>query len=366
MKLPIDVQAVIEEAMSLDEASATELLVAVYLDETAPGDVQAQVRQAFASARPNCRVTMVYFPSFPVIAVPGTDMAVIVAGLDANVGRYTEELRGAGVPVMVVTTLPELVAGIAYAEGHPILEGDLVAPEAPDDGAEEPFVLSEPLAEALKRRMGEWVIEACRPRRLAFALAFHFVRRPLALESVRATAAQNAGVGFVTLIPGADLPIMTLNQAKILLQIAAAYGQPLTLARAKELVGIVGGAFACRAFARQLLAVVPALGWLVKGAIGYSGTLAMGYAAVEYFEGGGRVDRFLGSALRSAGSAVQTAYRFVQDVQEAADQQSIAGSVEGGSAKGGSGFAEGSSAKGASAEGASAKGEMSSKGAQSR
>ena len=55
---------------------------------------------------------------------------------------------------------------------------------------------------------------------------------------------QNAGVGLVVFIPGADLPIMTLNQAKMLLQIAAAYGEPMGKERVKELAAVVGGAFA--------------------------------------------------------------------------------------------------------------------------
>ncbi len=52
------------------------------------------------------------------------------------------------------------------------------------------------------------------------------------------TAAQNAGVGLVVVIPGADMPVMTANQAKMVLEIAAAYGQPLTVERIKELAAI--------------------------------------------------------------------------------------------------------------------------------
>lgn len=40
--------------------------------------------------------------------------------------------------------------------------------------------------------MGEWIIDACRDKRLAFALAFPFVRRPLSVDAVNATAVQNA------------------------------------------------------------------------------------------------------------------------------------------------------------------------------
>ena len=63
-------------------------------------------------------------------------------------------------------------------------------------------------------------------KRLALALSFPFVRKPLSLEAVSATSLQNAGIGLVLFIPGADMTLMTLNQAKMLLQIAAACGEP--------------------------------------------------------------------------------------------------------------------------------------------
>ncbi len=122
---------------------------------------------------------------------------------------------------------------------------------------------------------------------------------------MRSTAAQNAGVGLVVVIPGADMPVMTANQAKMVLEIAAAYGQPLTAERIKELAAIVGGGFAWRAVARQIIGVVPALGWAVKAGIGYGGTVAMGTAAIEYFEHGGTVGGLIGALNEARGKAVR-------------------------------------------------------------
>ena len=51
-----------------------------------------------------------------------------------------------------------------------------------------------------------------------------------------------------------------------------------------ELLGVVGAGFGLRAVARELLDVVPVAGWAVKGAIAYTGTRAVGEAAVRYFE----------------------------------------------------------------------------------
>ncbi|WP_080798165.1 YcjF family protein [Arabiibacter massiliensis] len=324
MQLPVDIKAVIDEATNIDEARQTPLSVSVYLDDGAPGDVLAHVRQAFASASVHARVSLMYLDGRPFAPYAGDDMAVIVAGLDERVGSCAEELRRAGVPVMVVTTLPSLVADVADAAGHPIPRGDLVAPKAPrvpaalpaaDDSADaaapaapaEPYALDAAAAASLSERMGGWVIDACNEKRLAFALAFPFVRKPLSLEAVNATALQNAGVGLLVVIPGADLPVMTLNQAKMLLMIAAAYGEELNMERVKELAAVVGGAFACRAVARQLVAFVPALGWAIKAAIGYSGTQAMGRAAIEYFEDGATLGRLTDAVARARDKVVRAA-----------------------------------------------------------
>ena len=149
-----------------------------------------------------------------------------------------------------------------------------------------PNLLTEQRKRVLNNRMGEWIIETCHDKRLSFALAFTFIARPLSLEAVNATAVQNAGIGVVVFLPGADMPVMTANQMKMVLQIAAAYGQEMTIERAKELIAVLGGAFAARSIARSAAGVVPGLGWAVKGAIGYTTTIAMGRTAIEYFEHG--------------------------------------------------------------------------------
>ena len=351
MKLPIDLKAVIEAATDIESARSTPVSVSVLIDDSAPGDVAAHVRSAFVGAGAHARVTVGYFAGPAFSPYEGDDMAVIVAGFSEEVGRRAAEIRAAGVPVMVVTSMPRLVADMANAYGNPIPEGDLVAPEGVEacetDGdaacasgeiegarvsvfagirakgsagagfagaaASSPDALDAPIpidaaaACALDRRMGEWVVAACREKRLALALSFPFVRKPLSLEAVSATSLQNAGIGLVLFIPGADMPLMTLNQAKMLLQIAAAYGEPMSAARVKELAAIVAGGFACRSVARQVAGVVPGVGWAVKAGVGYAGTKAMGLAAIEYFERGGNIAGLAGVVSTATAKATQIA-----------------------------------------------------------
>ena len=66
------------------------------------------------------------------------------------------------------------------------------------------------------------------------------VMRAAAADRVIArTAGQNALIGLAFFVPGADMPAMTLNQAKMALSLAGIYDQALDRDRAVELAGVV-------------------------------------------------------------------------------------------------------------------------------
>ena len=113
------------------------------------------------------------------------------------------------------------------------------------------------------------------------------LRRAACEEIVRHNARQNALIGLLP-IPGADMPVMTANQVRMVLKLAAAYGEELSMQRARELLGVLAAGFGLRALSRQVVKVVPVGGWVAAAAIGYAGTLAMGRSTMLYFERGGQ------------------------------------------------------------------------------
>ena len=130
------------------------------------------------------------------------------------------------------------------------------------------------------------IIDAAGEAAAALAASLPSVRRTYCDHVVLTNAAQNGVIGVVVIIPGADMPAMTANQIRMVLKIAHAYGEELGLDRAAEILSIVGTGFVLRALTRQALDFVPGFGWAVKGAIGFSGTVALGQAAIAYFEAG--------------------------------------------------------------------------------
>jgi len=118
----------------------------------------------------------------------------------------------------------------------------------------------------------------------ALAARLPVVRGAVVDELIRSFSRKNGLIGVAVFIPGVDMPLMTMNQVRLVLRIALAYGESLDRSRGVELLGVVGAGFGMRSVARQALGGVPVAGWAVKGGIGYTGTRAIGEAARRYFE----------------------------------------------------------------------------------
>ena len=308
MQLPIDIQALVEDAMNIGAADEVNLSVSVYIDSKAPADVVAHIRSTFASSLPTVRLTLSYLDnSFE--PHEGDDIALIVAGESRTIGSAAAVLRAAEIPVAVVTTLPATVNRIASEGKHAIPDGDIISPVEFGDAVEdydisrEPIALTDELTTALDERLGRWIIAVCEEKCLSFAVAFPFMRRCLALDSIQATSLQNAAIGLIPFIPGSDLPIMTANQAKMVLQIATAYGQPLDKDRLIELAAVVGSAYVWRTIARTLIEFIPVVGFIVRPGVAFGGTAAVGHAAMGYFEEGRNVSGIVKVASNAAKKA---------------------------------------------------------------
>ena len=120
----------------------------------------------------------------------------------------------------------------------------------------------------------------------ATSLARHLpvLRDAVCKQLIESFSRKNALVSAAVFIPGVDLPVLTLNQIRLVLRICAAYGLPVDNSRAPELLATVGAGLGFRAIARELLDLIPVAGWALKGAVAYLGTKALGEATVRYCE----------------------------------------------------------------------------------
>jgi uncharacterized protein (DUF697 family) len=197
----------------------------------------------------------------PAVVEGSVEDAAVLVWIGAPDEDVLHEASRNGVPIVAVTE----------AETVPyVLATDLVR-VPPGAG----FPVAE-IAAAVARRLGE--------DGTSLAARLPVLRSAVCDELIRSFSKRNAIIAAAVFVPGIDMPVLTLNQARLVLRIALAYGQPVDNTRAAELLGVVGAGFGFRAVARELLDFVPVAGWAVKGAVAYAGTRAVGEAAVRYFE----------------------------------------------------------------------------------
>lgn len=238
------------------------------------------LRGAFLAERPGGLVSVRPLAD-PTAPDAPYDIAVIVPGADTDdLMRAVGQLAGRGTPCAILVS--SSVCGYDFSQlGYQDYEPEVIAAV---DG------------EILLEKLASWIIGASGKDR-AFAANFPFVRPAEIRALITACAIQNAAVGAINLIPGSDLPIMTANQAKLALDIAAAYGKGLTLSRAPEIAGVIGAGFAYRALARSLVGLIPGVGWALRAGLGYAGTVATGNAVKARFEAENRPARSAETAL---------------------------------------------------------------------
>ena len=287
--LPVDVRGLVQAGAKLLEQRDLPVRLSVVVELDAPDDLVEAVRAALTPRTAKAFVDVdVIEPGGAVKVDPSADAVIVLIGSgSADAVLLLKELRRRAIPA-VAAALAVDPAALAQMTEHPI---DDVACESSAD-------------ELVRGQLADWIVRRIPNKHVAAAHNFEFLRRPVAWEAVKATAWQNAVIGGVTIIPGADMPLMTMNQGKMLLQIAAAYGQRLGADRIKELAAVVGGGLVLRVVARQVLAMVPVVGWAVKAGIGYTGTSAMGQAAIAYFEQGADLSTVLVGLRETAGRAV--------------------------------------------------------------
>jgi uncharacterized protein (DUF697 family) len=198
---------------------------------------------------------------------PSTAAVLVVVLAGATRPDDEELLRAAGrarTPAIAVQTGPDASLDVPY-----VLATDVV-PCPPGAG----FPVDD-IARAIAHRLGE--------RGTSLAARLPALRQHVCRELISSFSRKNGVVGAAIFVPGADLPVLTLNQIRLVLRIAAAHGEEIDNERLPEVLATLGSGFALRAVARQALGVVPVAGWAVKGAVAYAGTRALGEAALRWF-----------------------------------------------------------------------------------
>jgi uncharacterized protein (DUF697 family) len=281
LAFPVKPAALLETIGLTEEQSTSQCRITILVDASLDEAFLAYAKDAFRPQTDNVALTVeAYFDEPARVGDDESLLVVLAADAPATELAFVEALR-AQVPVVVVTLDPARFGQEGGEHAGVIDVASMVTTDTREDEEEEARL------ERLFEALGAWIVRRLPDEQLVLARAFPFVRDPFIANAIQATSVQNAVIAAVFFLPGADMPLLTLNQVKLFLRIAAAHDVTVDRQRLGELLLLLAGGFGFRALARRLIGVVPVLGWAIRGGVGYAGTLAVGKAAQEYFARGG-------------------------------------------------------------------------------
>lgn len=105
------------------------------------------------------------------------------------------------------------------------------------------------------------------------------LRGPVCDRLVESLARRNGILGAAVWLRGTDLPVLVLNELRLVLRLAQAHGVDGIRDLLPELAATLGAGYGLRTLARELLDRLPGNAWALKPAIAYGGTRAVGEAA---------------------------------------------------------------------------------------
>jgi small GTP-binding protein len=137
------------------------------------------------------------------------------------------------------------------------------------------------------------IIEVSPEAALVIGRELPYFRHQAAQRIIRNAALLSLAAGIEP-IPLVDIPILLGLQVRLVLRIAALYGEPMdsaeTMKHTRELMATMIGGLGMRYLAEQAAKAVPFGGDLVAGAIAGAATWSIGEVALEYYEGGKQIN----------------------------------------------------------------------------
>lgn len=188
--------------------------------------------------------------------------------------RYLCRLRSLGRPIVPVLNKMDLLGDRLALVQHDLeqrLGVSVVAISAQDD----PAVALHLLPKVLDAEPGLLV---------PLAGEIPALRKQAAQRLIRQTTLLSAVTGLEP-VPLLDLPLQLALQSRLLLRLAAIYGQPRSGGGGHEMAAALVGGLGLRFAVQQFAKLVPLFGWAVSGILSGLTTYLVGQAAVTYYQG---------------------------------------------------------------------------------
>lgn len=330
----INLETVVDSVLKIDDTADLhrDINIQVLVDESVDSELINQTRAALTPNTDNVELLVGSFYDDVASVEPEADLVIILANTSMWVGATAAVAEASEVACVVITQNVAIAVQNAEDTSFPLDFDNLIAKEllgqekvfggelidiaakACTEAISETFDVitktipeyftgapltsnvldidfprlgAQPVEDAqLFDALGSWVMQNCPEFRDAFATAFDFAKIPQIKQIAHRIAYENAVTGAIFFTPGADFPVMTLNQLKMLVEIGRANGFSPDKQTVPEAALIVAAAFASRTFTRVLCKAFPLLSWFIKIGVSYVVTLLIGYVVNSYMQAG--------------------------------------------------------------------------------
>lgn len=258
------IRGVVNMGREAEESMGESMTISVMVDPSCPRWLALAVRDALVPER-DAHVNVSSLVDRPVTA--GVDVGIVIAG------HSEEAIRGA-------------IRTFAGARQHIIVvaESSLDIPDTHLPAKLGQFITDVVASEhgPLLERFANALLDSTE-KDVSCAANFAFCREVATARLVSKVAARNALMGIADFIPGAGMPLMTMNQVNLGFDIAATYGHGLSIWRFPEVAFVIAAGIAYRGAARLLIRLLPSLGLITRVGLAYAGTLITGRTLVTHF-----------------------------------------------------------------------------------
>ena len=204
-----------------------------------------------------------------------------MGGISEDDAELYEFCKEAGKHVIVVVTKADVMKEREIAEFRRSVQEKL-------DSSVDPLFVSAETAlnmTILVKKVVSLLPEAARDAFIAKQRVDFQAKRNKSRAAIQTTALAAAGVA-VSPIPVSDVLILIPMQAGMVAAIGKLWGYEMSAARVKEIITVAGGGIVLRYAFQVLVKFLPAAGSIIGPVIAYGGTVALGEAALRYFESG--------------------------------------------------------------------------------
>lgn len=248
-----DVFGVLKAAQSAYDESESVISILVLVDVSAPRDLVCAVRDALIPERGQAEVSVASLEQSS--SYVGTPQAcIILCGEETNlIADAAFRLTRKRIPVALIAETSLSIPTLGQFAELPVA------------------VICSADHKRTVKELAQWLLASV-DNDLAVAANFSFCRDAEVKKLSNSCGLQCAAIGALGLSKGADFTVMSVNQSKLALEIAAVYGKDLDIMRFADIAIVLGTGLVWRTLARKTQEYVPGVSWAVRALIAYLGT----------------------------------------------------------------------------------------------